>query len=312
MSSKDAQPSEPLETSYSPPPAQENSATSNDSFQAQPGESEDDALPPGGVDKVVLSRKNGVIFARSMVDDYKMRPTELEGLSLYDWIQCTVKKTTAGGKKGAPAHYKFCEGHPLRDSFYVHFESQRIHSVIPTFLGPALPRKDAEDREFYCCAMLTFFVPWRTGLDLKTSDQSWCEAFDSHSVSPRHQKIIDNMHIRYECYDARDDFHAQLKAQARNQDIEDCASGDNLDDEGGELPFDELDAEDLADDAIGQWSRGKLDEMRDVEFMLRKAGWIIGGARNTCTDELFSPEKTMSGSRWKALVTKEKNKILNT
>jgi len=45
---------------------------------------------------------------------------------------------------------------------------------------------------------------------LKTKDQSWDESFLSHNFSDRQKKLMENFNIKYECLDARDDFHAQL------------------------------------------------------------------------------------------------------
>ena len=97
----------------------------------------------------------------------------------------------------------------------VYFDPQRVHSTVPNLLGAYLPRRDADDTEFYSCTMLTLFVPWRTGLQLRSSTQSWTEAYEQQCFTPKHEAIIKNMNIRYECYDARDDFHAQLKVRAQ-------------------------------------------------------------------------------------------------
>ena len=59
--------------------------------------------------------------------------------------------------------------------------------------------------------MLTLFEPWRTGLHLKDNDGTWSDAFDNYEFSQHHKKIISNMNICYECLDAQDDFHAQIK-----------------------------------------------------------------------------------------------------
>jgi hypothetical protein len=43
-------------------------------------------------EKVTISRENGTIVARSMVDDYVFRPAVFENVNLYEWIQCAEKK----------------------------------------------------------------------------------------------------------------------------------------------------------------------------------------------------------------------------
>ncbi|KAF9455431.1 hypothetical protein BDZ94DRAFT_1144780, partial [Collybia nuda] len=82
---------------------------------------------------------------------------------------------------------------------------------IPNFIGPTLPRQDQGDREYYCATMLTLFRPWKTGFDLKLDGQLWDESFQKYEFSKRNLRIIKNMNIRYECLDAHDDFHAQMK-----------------------------------------------------------------------------------------------------
>ncbi|KAJ7101100.1 hypothetical protein C8R44DRAFT_543662, partial [Mycena epipterygia] len=39
--------------------------------------------------KVVLKKSRGAIVASSALDDYKHRPSELEDMSLFEWIQCS-------------------------------------------------------------------------------------------------------------------------------------------------------------------------------------------------------------------------------
>ncbi|KAF6748090.1 hypothetical protein DFP72DRAFT_820912, partial [Ephemerocybe angulata] len=53
---------------------------------------------------------------------------------------------------------------------------------LPHFISPPLPRRDTGDREEYCCAMLTLFLPWRTSIDLKSSERTWEEVFDQHAL----------------------------------------------------------------------------------------------------------------------------------
>ena len=53
--------------------------------------------------------------------------------------------------------------------------------------------------------------PALSGLDLKTLNQSWDESFNQHQFTTQQLDIMDNFHLHYECLDARDDYHAQLK-----------------------------------------------------------------------------------------------------
>ncbi|KAF8231101.1 hypothetical protein L208DRAFT_1143341, partial [Tricholoma matsutake] len=85
---------------------------------------------------------------------------------------------------------------------------------IPNFIGTTIPRCDQGDQEYYCSAMLTLFRPWRTGLHLKHENDTWNDAFIKYSFSKCQKEIMANMNIQYECLDAQDDFHAQMKKGA--------------------------------------------------------------------------------------------------
>ena len=62
--------------------------------------------------------------------------------------------------------------------------------------------------------MLTLFKPWRSGASLKTAEQSWDDAFSVHSFATTQCQYMNNMHLKYECVDAQDDYHALLKKNA--------------------------------------------------------------------------------------------------
>ncbi|KAJ3867897.1 hypothetical protein EV359DRAFT_33413 [Lentinula novae-zelandiae] len=83
--------------------------------------------------------------------------------------------------------------------------------TVPNFIG-TLPRPDKDDREYYCCTMLTLFCPWCSGEDLKKRDQSWHDAFEEYTFCNQNQLIMKNMNICFECLDAHDDYCAQLKS----------------------------------------------------------------------------------------------------
>ena len=112
-----------------------------------------------------------------------------------------------------PGLYPFTKGHPLQKTHGTRY-NPRKDVVLPNFIGETLPRRDRGDRELYCSTMLTFFKPWRSGIQLKTQNESWDNAFDSYQFSKYHMSIMNNFNLRYECLDARDDFHAQLKKGA--------------------------------------------------------------------------------------------------
>ena len=100
--------------------------------------------------------------------------------------------------------------HPLHETHHVYCVTEK-YAKVPNFLGGSLPRHDSGDREYYCSAMLTLFVPWRTGKDLKQEGQSWDESFTTHNFTKRQKDIMKFFNIKYECLDARDDYSANMK-----------------------------------------------------------------------------------------------------
>jgi hypothetical protein len=174
--------------------------------------------------------------------------------------------------------YKFAKKHPLYDSHVVILK-QLQPNVVVNFIGCILPRCDQGDREFYCLTMLTFFKPWRSGLDLKTENEMWDEAFNNHEFTKREKEIIGNFNIKYECLDARDDFRVQMKAESIPNELPlNCMDDtDDLDqiitntdpyvNSTGEFP-DEQDVQKLTQNEL-RCQREAL-EIRDV---LRKIGW---------------------------------------
>ncbi|KAJ3964144.1 hypothetical protein EV361DRAFT_759395, partial [Lentinula raphanica] len=179
--------------------------------------------------RVLLVKRKNTYIGLSSTYDYTHRPLEHQQYNLYDWISryTRVKRYTRSKKKDTDVQnedfdldeqvcvssdqFSFIEGHPLGKTHRV----QKFRSFaynIPNFLGPPLPRPDKDDREYYCCTMLVLYKPWRSGADLKQTNESWHEAFSSYDFSESAKMYIKNMNLRYECLDSRDDFRSQLKA----------------------------------------------------------------------------------------------------
>ena len=83
--------------------------------------------------------------------------------------------------------------------------------VVPNFIGRTLPCCDQGDHEYYCSTMLTLFKPWCTGHDLKGTDETWEQAFNSYIFLPAQKNLMSNFNLQYECLDAQDDYSVQLK-----------------------------------------------------------------------------------------------------
>ncbi|KAF9050083.1 hypothetical protein BJ165DRAFT_1414092 [Panaeolus papilionaceus] len=146
---------------------------------------------------------------------------EHHNVTLYEWIQCADrhKVTSSRNPRQTLQYFNYLPDHPMSKTHIVACDPARRHYIVPNFIGGSLPRKDSGDREEYCLAMITLFVPWRTGIDLKAAHETWEDAFNKHDFSLREQQLMTNFNLRYECYDARDDFYATRQALG-NSEIE--------------------------------------------------------------------------------------------
>ncbi|THU94618.1 hypothetical protein K435DRAFT_574622, partial [Dendrothele bispora CBS 962.96] len=183
------------------------------------------------------------VYGTSYVDHYRFRPEEYENLSLYEWIQTAeMHKIPQPRKKKDPVNeqeeiiedivqessfcnvsdsidatsnnrkfLRFKDGHPQLSTHEVYCNMRRAKYIVPNFKGGQLPRKDCGDEEYYFCTMLSLFKPWRSGMDLKPFSTTWTQAFTYFKFTETHKKLMRNFNLRYECYDARDNYHAHLK-----------------------------------------------------------------------------------------------------
>ncbi|KAJ3773253.1 hypothetical protein FB446DRAFT_642002, partial [Lentinula raphanica] len=176
--------------------------------------------------KLLLVKRNGKLIGLSSTFDYTHRPSAHDHYNLYDWIsqyhrirKPKQKNSQVQEEGDVPLkvdkyvfnNFTFLSGHPLYDT-HVPVRRSNWANVVPNFLGGILPRPDKDDREYYCCTMLVLFSPWRSGKDLKSEHQSWHDAFISHEFPPHTKIYMQNMNLRYEALDARDDFRAQIKS----------------------------------------------------------------------------------------------------
>ena len=218
-------------------------------------------------EKVTLVRNKSRIVGLSPIYDYIYRPSALDYLNLYDWVQqCKRQKYNPKSKRTKPdrdsddehgddsnhdlmsedcipdilpkSMFKFKNDHPLSETHVTVMHEAKPNCAV-NFIGHILPRSDQGDREFYCLTMLSLFKPWRSGLDLKPANLSWDQMFLSYVFTPRQQQLMNNFNIKYECLDARDDYHAQMAAGNQNWpvlNIFDPGNADNMD--NGDDDFD--------------------------------------------------------------------------
>jgi hypothetical protein len=214
--------------------------------------------------------------------------------------------------------YQFLKTHPQFQIHYVHCVDEN-DMLVPNFLGGPLPRCDQGDREFYCLTMLTLFKPWRTGKDLKSTNNTWDETFNQHKFTARQEQLMKNFNLRYECLDARDDYSAKLKDKKLESGIfPSWASSEVLKDldhntfleYNDDGPIDEFTEESTYLEPTVRHLK-KLEEMNHIENVIQNAGWL-----NKCPQEIekidtgIELEVNIPGSKWASIVKSAKDAIL--
>ena len=294
--------------------------------------------------KVTVVKHRGRVVGLSPVFDYIYRPKELEHISLYDWISSCKRETLTKRKAPAPQSpeevdqdlddcepspslpslpvhnngaevplglFRFTSDHPLYDTHGIRVVAPRYRR-IPNFLGASLPRRDQGDREYYCATMLTIFKPWRSGACLKLDGQSWDEAFNlSLSDFPAsHTRVINNTHLRFECYDAQDDYHAQLRKGATSLPIGIPFDSDVLNDVDDALP----DLNDSSYDQpveLGKRQTRWNNQMLDIRGILDRLRWCNPFAPTVSLPPPLPIEVNNTSQDWKHVVQNARQAILD-
>ncbi|KAG9222002.1 hypothetical protein CCMSSC00406_0009210 [Pleurotus cornucopiae] len=125
----------------------------------------------------------------------------------------------SGSKRSKQVLLEYTPEHPLSSTHRCALmleTNKKLSRTVLNFMS-APPRRDQGDREYYCSAMLAFFVPWRSSKDLKTANTTWDEAFLAQDFSTHHSKIMNNFNLQYECLDAKDDFRTEMKVGASSE-----------------------------------------------------------------------------------------------
>ncbi|KAF5354457.1 hypothetical protein D9758_012381 [Tetrapyrgos nigripes] len=212
--------------------------------------------------------------------------------------------------------YRFHPSHPLYSSHGIRLRKESDFHVA-NFLGANLPRRDEGDYQYYCSTMLTFFKPWRTGLDLRTSDSTWDEAFRKYNFTARQQELMNNFNIIYECLDARDDYRAQLKAglTPTNSWEEPFMESDQHTDSIKQVFADAeiLNDADLQDEK--KFGSHFLKRQRDIQAMrdiMAATKWSEPSQTKAINATQFEqPSCKLSGGEWKQRVLEKRQQFIN-
>jgi len=220
--------------------------------------------------------------------------------------------------------YSFRPCHSQYHTHKAHMQKEDP-SVVPNFLPNILPRSDRGDREYYCCTMLTFFKPWRTGRDLRVESDTWDKSFVAHEFTKRQMEIMKYFNVRYECLDARDDFSAKRDKEGDDYICYQWATLDiltELDDlhdseqamSGADFGSGEDENEVNTLMTLGNRGRSKRNEMLAAERTMKHAGWLddcMDGPPDVGSLEPVEPEFNQPAKAWRAIVLAKKQEILD-
>jgi hypothetical protein len=217
-------------------------------------------------------------------------------------------------------HYHFQNKHPLYETHVAILKPAKSTEAV-NFIGCILPRCDQGDREFYCLTMLALFKPWRSGLGLKETKKSWDETFNEHEFTKRENQLMRNFNIKYECFDARDDFQAQMKVGTiHNEWPINCFDGNDADDELNleHDPYVDPNGEDLLKQCDVQKpcksELNRLKEAGEIKDVLQRTGWLDEAPTinaNANFDKVTSTSH-LPPATWKAMLQEQKQRVLES
>ena len=211
----------------------------------------------------------------------------------------------------------FLHNHPQRSTHQVCIVAESKAS-IPNFVGGPLPRRDQGNREDYCMVMLMLFKPWREGKHLKPDGNTWDETFNAHIFTYRQYDIMNFFQIKYECNDARDDYCAQRKAGKATMPMPFGLSDDIQDDLDSVKGMNEIvdeniipEQEEYAEtDVVSKKALRQDLQMRQAEVLMNQAGLTVTDHTSFEVNVEQIEVDRMSAGGWKALLTRQKNSIL--
>ncbi|KAH7905264.1 hypothetical protein BJ138DRAFT_1017959, partial [Hygrophoropsis aurantiaca] len=289
---------------------------------------ESDSAEQSSDDNLILQRVNGSVIGTCPVFDYVYRPAAFEKLTLYDWVSLYEKsrmpKNSSKKKKETSSEYKspkysefhtFFEEHPLHKTHHVRI-LLKGEGKVPNFLGGSLPRHDKGDLDYYASTMLTLFVPWRSGKDLKAANTSWQSQFSNQIFTARQLEIMKFFNVRYECLDERDDYSAQLRAQQDKCPIPAWANEFYPADEGEDwiekdATFPTFDPDCIIDKTtIGKRTTKWNYDKSIIHQMLQRCGWLMPSSSiSQPVYEKLEGIDHVSSSEWKSRVKKKRESV---
>jgi hypothetical protein len=146
-----------------------------------------------------------------------------------------------------------------------------------------------------------------------SASETWEARFNAHQFSERELQLMNNFNVRYECYDARDDFAAKLKEEGEDTDRVDADDSDYEDFVDPERLEDCLDEDDsYFSSATGPKTENMHHINIETRVALAAAGWEINHSTYRVHDfrlPRIAVAKNFDGRVWKSIVRAEKNKL---
>lgn len=191
----------------------------------------------------------GGFHAAGQVEDYALRPIEMENMSVLDFLLDTYEApvaaragrrtaedsgdqvASAGRQRGRPRNevFRYLDAHAKYEGKCRRLRSVG-HNTLPTVQGKHFLPKSAENA-LYCASMLMLLKPWRKPNDLKTRDSSWKDTYELFisNAGKRVVDIVQNIDYYYETSDAatrerekeRAEEHVGREISEREWEVED-------------------------------------------------------------------------------------------
>jgi hypothetical protein len=237
-----------------------------------------------------------------------------------DETDIIIEKQNKFDKRAHTGKHPFVFGHPRYETHSVSCDFSRTQSVIPNFIGGAIPRSDKGDRSHYCMTMLTLFKPWRSPGDLKDIDQTWSDAHYTFHFTERQLQLMANFNVRYECNDARDDHYAtQQKLLKSIEETHPCLPGTfdklrkDMDPDLYDLNDDDNESDEEESSYVGRRTLAIQKQVAEITGVLRDVGWlrktIDANHSYLIRDRLLPPYKTRNA--WSTLVKNERMRYIS-
>ncbi|KAF9032564.1 hypothetical protein BJ165DRAFT_1534978 [Panaeolus papilionaceus] len=165
--------------------------------------------------------------------------------------------------------------------------------------------------------MLTFFCPWRTGIDLKLASDSWEDAFNKYIFMDCQRELMDNFNLKFKCYNAKDNFAAKRAAGGGKvghseipidvTDLDHVNGEDWVSAEGGAI-HDGHESEGVVVDGL------IMENMRlaqkDTLKVLKAAGWSEAVDNTTVSQDIpMLPSQHRDSRAWEAYIKKESARL---